>query len=395
MYYSTKIDDYLDAIKDCESFFVAEREQFKIINYINMGVDIFPNPLLAPDEKTKKQWFLRRECRGLIFSLTGDVISLPIRKFFNVNEREETLIDNIDFSRPHVILEKLDGSMIRPILINNTYRLGTKMGITDVSLQVEVWVKKHTNYDQFIKDCIDKKICPQFEWCSRKQKIVIDYPVDRLVLLSIRDLITGKDWSMLELKQLASIYNIDVVLEYTGSIDNMKMLVSTTKELTDQEGWILKFDDVSYKIKSDDYVMKHRAKDSILRENGVLELLLDEKLDDIKSLLSDKDRINIENFEKSFWEGVKNTSKKWEASNLEIKSIEYITRKWFALNLSSTVDEHLRSAIFKSWDIQISDINWLDHVLSTIRKNISTQTKVDNIRYLWGNAKWTFADLDD
>jgi hypothetical protein len=33
-------------------------------------------------------------------------------KFFNINESREANVANIDFSRPHVILEKLDGSMV-------------------------------------------------------------------------------------------------------------------------------------------------------------------------------------------------------------------------------------------------------------------------------------------
>ena len=52
-------------------------------------------------------------------------------KFFNVNEREETLIQHIDFSQPHLILEKLDGSMITPFEVDSRIRWGTKMGLTD------------------------------------------------------------------------------------------------------------------------------------------------------------------------------------------------------------------------------------------------------------------------
>ena len=135
IYYSTRIEDYLDAISGCEAFFVAERDHFKVINYISMGNDVFPDPMAAPDEITARKWGLRRQCRGIIFDHDGNVISLPIHKFFNVNEKDETQSHLIDLTQPHVILEKLDGSMIRTIPLGNTFRLGTKMGITDVSMQ--------------------------------------------------------------------------------------------------------------------------------------------------------------------------------------------------------------------------------------------------------------------
>jgi len=153
MQYSTRIEDYLAAIEGCEAFFVAEREHFKIINYISMGNDVFPDPNTAPDAETARKWLLRRQCRGLIFSHAGDVISLPIHKFFNVSERDETQLHRIDLDRQHVILSKLDGSMVRPIPVGDGYRLGTKMSMTNVSMQAEVWLADHPNYDLFIRRC--------------------------------------------------------------------------------------------------------------------------------------------------------------------------------------------------------------------------------------------------
>ena len=78
MHYSTRIEDYLAAIEDNRNaFIVAERDEFTIINYNQMGNDTFPDPNSAPDEKTARNWALRRQCRGLIFDLEGNVISLP------------------------------------------------------------------------------------------------------------------------------------------------------------------------------------------------------------------------------------------------------------------------------------------------------------------------------
>ena len=255
MYYSNRIEDYLEAIADCDAFFVAERDHFKVINYLRSGNDVFPDPTFAPDEKTARLWGLRRQCRGLIFDHSGTVISLPIFKFFNVNERDETQLHKIDLSRPHVILEKLDGSTIRPVPIGHSYKLASKMGFTEVAAQAEDWLVGRNNYDDFIQLHLERGQTPLFEWTSRKQKIVIDYPEDQLVLIAIRDNTTGKCKSYGQMRTYAEAYDIALVRQYSGSVENMERLVAETESLIGQEGWIIRFeDDTMYKIKAEDQI---------------------------------------------------------------------------------------------------------------------------------------------
>jgi RNA ligase len=54
-------------------------------------------------------FFFHRECRGLIFSDKGNILSRRFHKFFNVNELEETHESLIDINRPHILTEKMDG----------------------------------------------------------------------------------------------------------------------------------------------------------------------------------------------------------------------------------------------------------------------------------------------
>ena len=78
----------------------------------------------------------------------GNILSRRFHKFFNVGEREETLIDKIDLNQPHTILEKLDGSMVTPIINPDTGELfwGTKMGRTDISEDVAEFVEDKPEY---------------------------------------------------------------------------------------------------------------------------------------------------------------------------------------------------------------------------------------------------------
>ena len=51
------------------------------------------------------------KARGIIFdSETGECIALPFKKFFNVNETQNTLIGNLP-QEPFEVFDKLDGSL--------------------------------------------------------------------------------------------------------------------------------------------------------------------------------------------------------------------------------------------------------------------------------------------
>jgi hypothetical protein len=60
-----------------------------------------------------------------------------IISFFNVGEQIETQPDLVNSAlqdRSFKFLEKLDGSMVRPVIIDNKLRFATKMGFTDVAV---------------------------------------------------------------------------------------------------------------------------------------------------------------------------------------------------------------------------------------------------------------------
>ena len=115
----TNISNVLPAIDGRDEFVVADKGSYTVINYNVMMADTFPpviQELLDAGHEQDDYARIRRECRGIIFdSNTGDIIRRPFHKFFNVNEREETQDHVIDLSRPHAILEKLDGSDDRTV----------------------------------------------------------------------------------------------------------------------------------------------------------------------------------------------------------------------------------------------------------------------------------------
>src|ERR1700743_3652431 len=171
--------DVYDAI-DINCFYLVTKDNYQIINYMFSSPEAFPpvNPGLQtegyvtcvslPDEEETQKAIIKREFRGLKFDLNGNLICRPYHKFFNVGERAETTLDNIDVSKPHVILEKLDGSMIAPFIVEGKIIWGTKMGQTEVSEQIEKWLNANNDraldYEKFVKMWIKDGFTPIFEW---------------------------------------------------------------------------------------------------------------------------------------------------------------------------------------------------------------------------------------
>lgn len=61
------IESIRTAIKDCKNFSEKTIEDYIVFNYKFGLTDTFPDPNSAPNEQTRINYLLRRECRGLIF----------------------------------------------------------------------------------------------------------------------------------------------------------------------------------------------------------------------------------------------------------------------------------------------------------------------------------------
>lgn len=164
----TDIEQVRSAIANKEEFYEADKGDHIIFNYTVNFDKTFP------EVETEEDAILR-ECRGIIFDkATGKIIRRPWHKFFNINEKVETRAINLDWSKPYRVFEKLDGSMIAPYKIGDKVLIGTKMGETEVAKNAENFILGNSSYQDFINYCLERNITPIFEWCSRKNRIVVD-----------------------------------------------------------------------------------------------------------------------------------------------------------------------------------------------------------------------------
>ena len=387
----TNISNVLPAIAGRDEFVVADKGSYTVINYNVMMADTFPpviQELLDAGHEQDDYARIRRECRGIIFdSKTGDIIRRPFHKFFNVNEREETQDHVIDLSRPHAILEKLDGSMIAPFIVNGQMIWGTKMGATDVAKPVEEFVKNNSRYHTFAYDMIYTGLTPIFEWCSRKQRIVLDYGTeDQLVLTAVRDMHTGEYISMDEFNgnstgyiETFEYYNIPVVRAFEPQTD-MKAFLDYVRDLEDLEGFVVRFDDGHMlKLKCDWYVQIHKAKEAILQDRNIVSLIVENLLDDIKSHLPSEDKIAIEEFENKINAAI---IRRMDVILQIFDGIGNSDRKSFALGLANELDQFTKAAIFTCWDKRDAN-SVLSCIKNTILNNLSKTVKYEYIKSEW------------
>ena len=370
------IDDVLPHIEGREEFIVAEREFGTVINYMVSMPDTFD--MTGPDDLSGA---IRRECRGLIFNKEGLLISRPFHKFFNCGEREDTLPNRIDLSRSHVIFEKMDGSMIRPLIQNGSLRLATKMGLSDQALQAEQWLQSHSHsahLQQWLKWCVDLETTPIFEWVSPNNQIVLRYEESDLVLLAIRDNESG-EYSMPE------TCPFNVVQSYGSVEGNLEEYIARQREAEEREGDIIRFTDGHMiKIKNDWYVRIHKALDRVRFDRNVVDLIINENIDDVVPLMPQHEIDRIRDFESRFWEAFRIKEDTLLADRDVCSQLYDDDRKRIALEYVPKLKNKADSGfIFKMLDGH----NLRELMIEHIRKCISTNVKWDQCAIWLGIKK--------
>lgn len=379
------IEDVLDDINGYDEIRVMDKGDYTVINYAVAFEETF-----AWDSEDPHASSIRRECRGLIFDKQGKLVSRPYHKFFNAGEKDETQLNKINLYEPHVVLEKLDGSMIRPIPTADGFRLATKAGITDISQQAEEFIADKPEYDKFIRSSIACGLIPIFEWCSRKNRIVIDYPQDQLILTAVRDKLTGTYLLYPNIVGTGKTYNIPVVKAVDGlSIQNIELFVKQVREWDDGEGVVLRFDTGHMiKVKADDYILRHKSKESINQEKNVIQVVLDDAVDDMIPLLTKEDAERLKNFQKAFWDSVEHTA--MDMNDLyNAGNTMYPDKKEFAVNFVQKMILPFHAPIM--YAIR-GGRPTIEVIKEMIRKSLTSQAKLNDNRWLWGNLDWNYSN---
>lgn len=328
----TTIHQLLPLVEKKAEFIVQDKKDYLVVDYVYQSADTFDDPLLL-------------ECRGIKFDKNGLILARPFRKFFNYGENGSGL----PVHRPHIITEKLDGSMIHPAMINGRMYFMTRKGHTDVAKKAERFVlSSEREYVGFCKAAINDGWTPIFEYVGPDNRIVLRYDESKLVLLAMRHTIDGHLMDYTDMMQSADSFGVPVVtpkgmphpqadpkISVQGFIDHVR-------NLKDAEGFVLYFDDgYMVKVKAEDYVIQHRALDDLSSKKKIVALCCQGFTDDVLPILDDADKAELVAFNDELQKEITY----FAAAANHLAELHKNDRKGFALKIAPYTDPKWLSGI--------------------------------------------------
>jgi len=304
--------DYSEIIKRIESGLITSRKHptlpYEILNY---------------SQKTQfdKLWDdYTKMCRGLILDDSHNIIARPFPKFFNLNETQETSIQNLPNEIPS-ITEKYDGSLGILYAENNLPSIATRGSFES---EQAIWATNWIREEGYTLDDFKPNYTYLFEIICSESKNVVNYgQYQGLILLAV---ISNKDGSEInhekEAESLEFTYaksypfeEIEEAIEWLDQFDG-----------TEKEGVVCKYSNgLRLKIKSEDYKRLHKIL-SGFSEKDIWEALSKGKsLDEFLNLVPDE-----------FFQWIKETESKLinskiqlikEATEISLKASKLLSRR--------------------------------------------------------------------
>lgn len=364
-------DDLYPHIKDYPWLQITNKEEdgmvsvmYSVLNHADQETDIplFPN-----------EW--AKECRGIKFHAdTKDILARPFNKFFNLGEVEGDL-DNHDLSKAQV-LEKLDGSMVYPIIhpLTNKVRLCTKAGISEISIQAE----QETNPPlRVMRQIIEEGYTPIFEYTSPKNRIVIRYNTSSLTLLAVRHMITGE--YVQDLSSFCKRLGIPIVKQYED-----QLALEEVRKWKGSEGIVLVWSNgYRLKLKAEEYVLFHHTKEAIRFEKDRALIVLEDKLDDFKSLISKEDYQALLDYRKVLIGNISSYADKVFQLFLNLQK-QGLTKKDIALTLSDQLTTTEKWCVFLLYSHSMSLKDFVERLHKEVIKRCTGAGQLNKVREIIG-----------
>ena len=267
-----------------ESKMVVDGFNVSVFNYRLAQYKDFANPI--PDKPELKGY----EMRGLtfVFNEDGSLFNryVLLEKFFNLNQVPDSLYSVVKNYKIKFVNNKEDGSIASFIKLPNGKIIGkSKMGFdNDQADGINRVYKTNKEVKSLVDWSLDNNIVPVFEYVAPNNRIVLRYPSEELILLRLRDNVTGKHIDIRDhLDKVGSIR----VSPFEDEIKDLDQLIELTATQVDKEGSIVTCEDEMgrdffFKLKTPWYMSLHGLlTDDLYREHIIIGYILDDKIDDI------------------------------------------------------------------------------------------------------------------
>ena len=381
-----RLDDILPHIEDRKEFYVAERPEFLIVDY-----NIVDKTTFLPEADTEDAALaaaIRRECRGLKFSKADrSILGRAYHKFFNVGERADLMPECIDWRRDHVVLEKLDGSMVHASEVEGRLVFATRMGATPTARRALAYARAATegDYEGFCRALLGEGLTPIFEWCSPEDRIVLGHRQDDLILTAARSIHAGHYMPWPELERLAADWSLPLMTAHPVAVEDPHAFIEQIRALEETEGRVVRFaEGEMLKLKTESYALRHSLLANIASERFAVKIVLQGRDDDARAMLPPLQAAALAAYASAVQSGLRATAARLQAFVEAARARSGDDKKAFALAVQAELPVRLRGPAFKVW----LGAESLAAVIETALKGLRSQTAVDAARPLWGDAVW-------
>lgn len=195
---------------------------------------------------------IEKTCRGLVVRTDGKITALPMPKFFNLGEPQCPALPD----EPYHIWEKIDGSLGIFWHDGKDWRCNTRGSFDNEYIDFAQWRWDDTvdaqalrpNWTVMVEICMDDDINPRAA-----------YSPEGLYLIAMRDLYSGKDFTLLEPNWYINGFRHPKLIE--ADIDQ---LLERQAEKEGMEGWVVRYDSgFRVKVKTAWYLRMFRAMTSM------------------------------------------------------------------------------------------------------------------------------------
>jgi T4 RnlA family RNA ligase len=241
---------------------------------------------LRAEEECKRWAWFRRNFRGVTFDASsGKIVSLPLHKFFNIDQTLETQVGSLSGCQAR-IYEKVDGSMIHFFVHPQRGELQAatcRSSQTPQAQEALVLAQKNHLVFERIHAIIGEGWTPVFEFVAAHNQVVVQYPHPRLVYLISRNRDTGE-------------YRFhdgfpDSAKSYEFSFSD----IHSHLYMEEFEGYVCHLDNgMLVKAKTPWYFERHRAVDYFMRPMYKLyQLVYDNVMDDLLGIAPDRFKVKL------------------------------------------------------------------------------------------------------
>ena len=341
---------------------VSESFTHKTERVDGFDFDIFFYRFATFSDFKNNEHFGSLEARGIAFL---EERAFPaFHKFFNWKENPYTDFP-IEDDEALVVQEKIDGSLIHPIAVDDYLLVKSKTSfLSEHSRAGKELLERDSRKKSLVFDLYKDGLVPLFELIGPENQVVVKYDRDDLVLLAVRNVYSGEYLPLEEVGKIAKEYKVEFARWTEIPFHRLRNILENEKGV---EGFVAFVNSNFVKFKTKWYLNLHSFISEI-REDVIFYAFLDDKLDDILINIDGEKRKIVEEIA----EKVKSVLNEKVKRALELFS-EYkdlgFDRKSFALKYRK--EELFPAVIGKSKEEEV-----ISGVVDLLRKRYRTLSEV-------------------